>query len=291
MQDVPGGFDDDGDDFGGSLRAGSAGGIIRILAPEYRTDYASILGLVSAVGLIVLAVFIGQSNANFFNVPALLIVLFGTFAVTSISCSAGELKQTGAAMLRTLRRRVYNPSGMARQLLDVAILARKRGVLAISMYENEIRKDPFLARALQLVVDGFTEEDVERLLGQEVATRLENNGRAVAIMRRASEIAPAMGLIGTLVGLVQMLADLDDPGNIGPSMAVALLTTFYGAILGTILMAPLAAKLERSGKDETGVQTLVITAAAGIARQENPRRLEMLLNSELPPSAQVRYFD
>jgi len=104
-------------------------------------------------------------------------------------------------------------------------------------------------------------------------------------------VAPAMGLIGTLVGLVKMLADLDNPDSIGPAMAVALLTTFYGAILGTVIMAPLSVKLEKNSSDETMIKTLIVTAATSMARQENPRRLEMLLNSDLPPFEQIRYFD
>ena len=100
-----------------------------------------------------------------------------------------------------------------------------------------------------------------------------------------------MGLIGTLVGLVQMLANLSDPENIGPNMAVALLTTFYGAILSTVVFGPMAAKLERNSGRETLIRLLVLMGMSSIARQENPRRLEMLLNSELPPEHRIRYFE
>ena len=100
-----------------------------------------------------------------------------------------------------------------------------------------------------------------------------------------------MGLIGTLVGLVQMLAQLEDPSAIGPSMALALLTTFYGAILGTVILGPLAAKLERNSNDEALSKNLVLMTMSSIARQENPRRLEMLLNSELPPEKRIKYFE
>ena len=128
-------------------------------------------------------------------------------------------------------------------------------------------------------------------MGQEVDALLERHRRAASIIRRGSEVAPAMGLIGTLVGLVQMLAQLDDPSSIGPAMAVALLTTFYGAILGTIVLGPLSGKLERNSNSEAMIKNLVLTAMGSIARQENPRRLEMLLNSELPPDKRIRFFD
>ena len=126
---------------------------------------------------------------------------------------------------------------------------------------------------------------------QEVEAEVERHKRSASITRRASEIAPALGLIGTLIGLVMMLADLENPETIGPAMAIALLTTFYGAILGTIVMAPLAVKLEKRSTDESMMKTLVKIAAASTARQENPRKLEMLLNSELPPAERIRYFD
>jgi chemotaxis protein MotA len=99
-----------------------------------------------------------------------------------------------------------------------------------------------------------------------------------------------MGLIGTLIGLVQMLGYLDDPTTIGPSMAVALLTTFYGAILGNVVFLPLAGKLERNGADDTLVRRIYLVGVLSVARKENPRRLEMLLNSALPPAQRVDYY-
>ncbi|HLF58773.1 MAG TPA: MotA/TolQ/ExbB proton channel family protein, partial [Alphaproteobacteria bacterium] len=115
--------------------------------------------------------------------------------------------------------------------------------------------------------------------------------KGASVLRKGAEVAPAMGLIGTLVGLVQMLGRLDDPGTIGPAMAVALLTTFYGAVLANVVLAPLASKLERNSREELLVKHIFLMAASSIARQENPRRLEMLLNSVLPPSKRVQFFD
>ena len=233
----------------------------------------------------------GNSDANFFNGPSFLIVILGTMAATSVAYTGDELKHVPGIIGRTIVRRVQRPGRMARQLLDLSVISRQAGIQALTNYDSELRKDPFLHRAAQLVTDGFTSQDIVNVLGQEVDTLVQRHKRSASIMRRASEIAPAMGLIGTLVGLVQMLAQLSDPSSIGPAMAVALLTTFYGAILGTIVLAPLAAKLERNSNDEATVKNLILTAMISIARQENPRRLEMLLNSELPPEEQVRYFD
>ena len=113
----------------------------------------------------------------------------------------------------------------------------------------------------------------------------------IRILRKAAEISPAMGLIGTLVGLVQMLGNLEDPNTIGPSMAIALLTTFYGVILANMVFTPLASKLERNSKDDMIIASLYVMSAASIGKQESPRRLEMLLNTALPPEHRVTYYE
>jgi len=128
-------------------------------------------------------------------------------------------------------------------------------------------------------------------MGHELSGMAERHSRGVGILRRSAEVAPAMGLIGTLIGLVQMLGKLDDPSSIGPAMAVALLTTFYGAVLANMVFSPLAGKLERNSKSELVVNRLYIITAASIGRGENPRRLEMLLNTILPPSQRLHYFE
>ena len=115
--------------------------------------------------------------------------------------------------------------------------------------------------------------------------------KSAGVFRKAAEVSPAMGLIGTLVGLVQMLGNLEDPSTIGPAMAVALLTTFYGAILANMVFAPLASKLERNSDEEALVQNLYLLGAVSIGRRENPRHLEAMLNSLLPPSARLQQFD
>lgn len=264
---------------------------IRVEKPDTKTDLATILGLVFAFGFIAGAILLGQSNANFFNVPSLMIVLFGTMAATSISYTTDELKRAWSVLGKSIFRRTQSPRKLASSLMDMAVVAKKKGILTLSNANSELRKDAFLHHAMQMVIDGYNAEEIERLLRQEVDALAERHKRSASITRRASEVAPAMGLIGTLVGLVQMLADLENPDTIGPAMAVALLTTFYGAILGTIVMAPLAVKLEKNSADETLVKTIIATAAASMARQDNPRRLEMLMNSDLPPSERIRYFD
>lgn len=266
-------------------------GDIRIHTPQVKTDMTTLLGLVFTFLLIAAAILLGHSNANFFNLPAVMIVVLGTMCVTAISYSWEEITGTVDVIRQSFVVKRTPPATMALQLMDIAALARKKGFLILSQMEDEFKRDPHLAEAVQIVTDGYGGDDIERILSQDMDALAQRHRRAASVLRRGSEVAPAMGLIGTLIGLVQMLADLENPDNIGPAMAVALLTTFYGAIMGMVVLAPLAAKLERNSNDEILNRALVLTAMSSIARQENPRRLEMLLNSELPPDERIEYYD
>ncbi len=256
-----------------------------------KPDFATILGIVLSFALIAGAIAIGQSDARFFNLPSVLIVVLGTMTATSISYTGGELLSSLKIISRSAFRPVRNFSLFAKSLMDIATIARKKGMLHLSNYEKEINKDDFLKQALRMVIDGYNEKDIKRILQQNIDIEEERQKRAASILRRASEVAPAMGLIGTLVGLVQMLANLENPDTIGPAMAVALLTTFYGAILGTVVMSPLAAKIEKNADDEVAAKTMVLKTALSIIRQENPRNLEMMINALLQPSQRINYFD
>ena len=264
---------------------------IRIYKPKISLDINTIGGIVATFVLISGAIAISPSDADFFNLPSFLIVVLGTMAVTAISFTVEECLNAGKVIGNSLFRTRLNASLTAEQLMNLAVLAKKKGLLSLSAIEGELSKDPHLYKAVQIVTDGYKPEQIETVLSQDLDALVERHRRSANILRRAAEISPAMGLIGTLIGLVQMLANLQDPETIGPAMAVALLTTFYGAILGTAVFSPMAAKLERNSNDEAMIRSLIMISMASIARQDNPRQLEMLLNSELPPSERINYFD
>lgn len=265
--------------------------VVNIPRAQKSADLATILGLIFTFGLIIAAIAVKQTDARFIDGSSLLIVVLGTLTATAISYTLEELKQAGSIIAHSMVQKQWNPPLLANSLVSLAVIAKKKGVLALSNYNAELEKNEFLFQSFQMVIDGFNPEEIEFLLTQELEAEYERHKRSASITRRASEIAPAMGLIGTLIGLVMMLANLEDPEKIGPAMAIALLTTFYGAILGTIVMAPLAVKLEKRSSDEFMMKSLVKIAAVSIASQDNPRKLEMLLNSELPPAQRIRYFD
>ena len=265
--------------------------VIAIQLPQRRMDKSTIFGLLLANAFVVVAIAMGGSLKAFIDWPSIMIVLFGTMAVTAVSYTGPEFFGTLKVMGKSLFRQEISPTVIAKQMLDIAMLARSEGVLALQRVDRELRKDSFLHRGILMIGDGNTGDEITRIMGQEIDSLMARHQRAIGILRRASEVAPAMGLIGTLIGLVQMLSMLDDPNSIGPSMAVALITTFYGAMLGTVVLSPMAVKLELNSQAEALEKSLVLEGLASISRQENPRRLEMVLNSNLPPAKRIKYFD
>lgn len=254
-------------------------------------DNATILGLAGGFGFVALAILIGGSPAAFVSWPALLIVLGGTAAVTTISFSLSEILNTQNLVMHTMFRTKSDVETAAREVISVAEQARRHGEKDMERLMQSMDRMPFLARGIEMILDGAPPEDIERTLAREVDAMTRRHIRSASVLRRAAEVAPAMGLIGTLVGLVQLLGNLQEPETIGPAMAVALLTTFYGAILANMVFAPLANKLERNSADEAMLLNIYALGAASIRRKENPRRLEMLINATLPPAQRVHYFD
>lgn len=254
-------------------------------------DLATIFGLLLSFGLLLAAILLGGSFMAFMNLPSLLVVVGGTFAVTMICYSFNEVVRSYGVILKAIFNSLPNPRVAAYAVMRLAETARKDGVLGLQTTLDEFGNAPFLQKALLLVIDGTPADEVERILHGDLNAMIARHMKSASVLRKAAEISPAMGLIGTLIGLVQMLSNLDDPSNIGPAMAVALLTTFYGAIMANMVFSPLASKLERNSEEEVLLNNVFTLAAASISRQENPRRLEMLLNTLLPPAHRVQYFD
>lgn len=256
-----------------------------------RIDYGTISGLLTAFALLVFAIWMGGSFAAFLNLPSLLIVVGGTLAVTLISYSFREILTAAMLVRNVLVDRLQPSHAAATTMLGLADQARRQGVLSLQHIHQKYRAFPFLHKALQMVIDGMPSAEVEKILTQELEAMRERHHNAVSVLHKAAETAPAMGLIGTLVGLVQMLVNLTDPEAIGPAMAIALLTTFYGAVMANMIFAPLAGKLENLSDREFLTNSLYMLGACSISRQENPRRLELQLNAQLPPAQRLAYFD
>lgn len=254
-------------------------------------DIATVAGLIIGFALIATAIILGGTPESFINPPSILIVIGGTLAVTTACFSPSEMFGTFRVIGHAVFRNTREPFDAAYKALQVAEMARKQGVLALQNVAPTVRSDPMFFQGLTMVIDGTPGEEVEYILRRDLQATVQRHRQSASVLRKMAEFAPAMGLIGTLIGLVQMLGNLQDPTTIGPAMAVALLTTFYGAVLANMVFLPLASKLERNSSEEALINQIFMLTAVSIGRQENPRRLEMLLNSILPPAQRVSYFD
>ena len=251
-------------------------------------DPAAGLGLIAAAGLIISAIVLGGSPGAFLDLPSALVVLGGTLAITVTSFPAADIGEVPKTIAMALSPRSAGSSRrVALEGLALAELARRENLLAIETNSAALSNRPILQRGVQMLVDGTRVERVRPAIEREIAAIEERKHRAEGVLRRAAEVAPAMGLVGTLIGLVQMLGRLDDPSSIGPAMAVALLTTFYGALLAYAVLTPLAERLGRMRETERLHNELQLVCIMSIAERENPRRLETLLNGLLPAHDQL----
>ena len=255
-----------------------------------RLDMATLVGLGGAFALIATAIVLGGSWGAFIDLPAFLIVIGGTLMVTLVSFRLDDLRRTPRILRHCWQTGPRSAGAVAHTVLSTAEQAKREGVITLQRNIAALHLEPFFVRGIELAADGVPSAQLEDIMRQENLALVDRHQKAVSILFRAADVAPAMGLIGTLVGLVQMLGNLNDPTTIGPSMAVALLTTFYGAILANMVFAPLATKLERRSAEEALHNELYLLGCAAIGRQENPRRLELMLNTILPPAERVAYF-
>jgi chemotaxis protein MotA len=257
---------------------------------ERRLDLSTLFGVIGALVLIVLAIAVG-SKASFFDFSAVLIVVGGTLAVTTACYSIPEMANAQSVIFKTIFHSIEDPTQASLLLLTQAEEARRGSILSLQKSIKETDGNEFFRKGINMVIDGADPDVVERILKQDISSMVDRHTRGASILRKGAEIAPAMGLICTLIGLVQMLGNLSDPSSIGPAMAVALLGTLYGAVLAYVVLSPLASKLERNSREEVLINTLYLKGTVSIGRKENPRHTEMLLNTILPPAMRIKYFE
>ncbi|MCP3688245.1 MAG: flagellar motor protein PomA [Gammaproteobacteria bacterium] len=244
-------------------------------------DIASIVGIIMAFTIIGGAITLGGPFIIFINVPSILIVLGGTFAVTLMRITLSNFLGSFKIGMKGFFYKLDTPQSLIDESIELANVARKEGILALE--GREISND-FLERGIILCIDGHAPEVVKSLLNKDINMSISRHATGADMFKAMSIYAPAMGMIGTLIGLVQMLANMSDPAAIGPAMAVALLTTLYGAIIANAFAGPLADKLTLiSGYEKTN-KYLILESIAGIQEGTNPRVLKQLLNTYLPES-------
>ncbi|MCB0357982.1 MAG: MotA/TolQ/ExbB proton channel family protein [Bdellovibrionales bacterium] len=255
-----------------------------------RLDFSTFIGIVAAFGLVAFAIQLEGGLRAFLNTKAILVVVGGTLGATLVNFPLGDFART----LRLLRAAFFpNPTpiaGRITQIVECARRFRNDGAEALGPVLREER-DRFFRQSLELVAEGFDEREIRKVLELELEFSEDRHRRGAQLFQTMGMIAPAMGLIGTLIGLVQMLQTLEDPAGIGPGMAIALLTTFYGAVLAYLVFIPIAGKLRARSEEEILFKELTIEGVAGIAEGANPRMIERRLLTFLPPEQRSSEYE
>ena len=255
-----------------------------------KSDYSTITGIACAVIVIAVAISFSGRVLSFFDLAAALIVIGGTFFVTLACFSWSEMIGLGKSLDEIVFTKVRDPKKAGEQLIEISEYAKKKGLLGLQDKEKEVDKTSLFYKGMQLLADGTGVQEVNEVVRQDIESILQRNRRSATILRRASEIAPAMGLIGTLIALVQMLGQLNEPAQIGPHMAVALLTTLYGALLSYMFITPLATKIERNSEEELLLNKIYLISVVSIGNLESPRKLERMINTILPPAKHIKTY-
>ncbi len=243
-------------------------------------DVATIIGLVVGFGLVIGSILLGSSLTAFINVPGLLIVVGGTFSAALIAQKLSVFVGSAKVAMNAFLHQANAVHDTIKRLLELSVVVRKEGLLAL---EGQEITDAFMAKGVRLAVDGLPVDEVKSALRGEMYNLRERHKQGQKLFRFMGATAPAMGMVGTLIGLVQMLQVMDDPASIGPAMAVALLTTFYGAVLAFLVFIPIADKLETRTKDESQNMAVVLAGIESILKAENPRIVQERLEAFLAP--------
>jgi chemotaxis protein MotA len=252
-------------------------------------DVATLAGLVIGVGCLVLGISARgatpEAMAAFLNLPSALLVLGGTLAALCLAVPMRSVMNAPAVALRALFRRRPTTRGaraLVEELVRHAETARREGILALETVAESAR-DPFLARALGLAVDGTDPGEIRDILSGEIDAIRGRHASGQRTFEILAKYAPAWGLIGTLVGLILMLGGIRSPGQITAGMSLALVTTFYGALLANFLFGPVAEKLKERSEEEIALKEIVLRGVVAIQSGDNPRIVRQKLRSYLPP--------
>ena len=245
-------------------------------------DVATVIGIIAGFGLIFISIILGGSLDTFINVPAVVIVIGGTISATLINYPLTDVVGILGPIRNAFFNQDLNPQGLIKTLTEFATIARREGILALETHANEA-EDEFLGKSIQLAIDGTAPELIRDILTTEVAFMEDRHNRGQSILNAMGASAPAFGMIGTLIGLVQMLAGMEDPSSIGLGMAVALLTTLYGAVLANVVFIPTAGKLKVRTAGELLVKEITIEGILSIQSGDNPRVVEQKLKAFVSP--------
>ncbi len=246
-------------------------------------DIATIIGQLLGLACILIALLIGGSFLAYVDAPSALIVIGGATAATLTAFPLARFLKMPSVVLKAIFTKPMDPSELIGQLVELAEVARRDGILALENMTEEM-EEPFLVSGLRMAVDGTDPEVIQAIMETELENLIERHDSGRGMLEAMGKYAPAFGMIGTLIGLVAMLANMDDPSKIGAGMAAALITTLYGAMLANMAFLPMADKLAARSSEEVLNKTIIIQGVMAIQSGDNPRNVDAKLQTFLPPA-------
>ncbi len=252
-------------------------------------DIATIIGIVSAFGLVIGAIAMGGGISLFINAPSALIVIGGTLGACLINYPLKDMMSVVKVATNAFFATLVPANSIIKEFVDFSNKARREGILSLEADVKNV-KEEFIKTGIQLSIDGLEPDAIRTILETEITSIQDRHKLGAEIFTSLGTFAPALGMIGTLIGLVQMLQSMDDPSTIGPAMAIALLTTFYGSVMANIVCLPIAGKLRTRSNEEVLVKEMTIEGVICLANGENPRIVEQKLLAFLPPNERQSQF-
>jgi chemotaxis protein MotA len=246
-------------------------------------NMGSIIGVFGAIGMVLLSIFIsGNPFSSFVDVPSFALVVVGSYFALMTASSLSDAIAVFSSIALTFRQPVFNSTSIIQKMVSFSEKARREGLLALED-ELEDLDDEFMKSGLRLVVDGADAAVIRDLMELELSQMQERHGSKINIVNMWAALAPGLGMLGTVMGLIGMLQRLDDKGSIGPNMALALVTTFYGSMISNLFMLPWASKLRVYDAQEAGVKEMIIEGVLSIQSGDNTRILTLKLLAYLDP--------
>jgi len=241
-------------------------------------EISTIIGILAAVGFVLYG--IKNDVGRFIDMPSIAIVLGGTISTLFIRYPIKMIASLFPVVMKTLFVKIEDPDDMIKRIISLSVEAKKNGILGLEKIKIE---NPFLKKGVQLAIDGVEPELIDAVLNIDISSTTQRHDTARGMLIAGGDAAPAFGMIGTLIGLVLMLANMDDPKGIGPAMAVALITTFYGSLMANIFFLPLADKLQYFHDQEMLIKKLILNGILSIANGDHPAVVQEKLGSFLNP--------
>lgn len=251
-------------------------------------DIATIVGLGAAVGLLIISILMNGSILTFVDPASIILVLGGSIAATLMCFPLRNVFKVISVAKKVLLAKVADPVDQVGTLVRLAEVARRDGILSLENHLADGDYDDFMVRGLRMAIDGQDPAVIQTAMEQEIETLMERHSTGKATFETLGKYAPAFGMLGTIMGLILMLKNMDDPAALGPGMALALITTFYGSLLSNVFFLPIADKLGQRSGEEIASKLLIIRGVMSIQSGDNPRIVQQKLLAFLNNSERQR---